>query len=325
MKISHAKISFFLFAIILIAGFYAVSSAQENSTSDKNIFVDSDQDGLSDDEEKTYNTNPSNRDTDGDGYSDGTEIKGGYDPLKPAPGDKIINDTKPLTTSNSQTEGEGENLTDEVSLEIANLVSERSAEQQDITLDDLDTIIEKSTGNSLTFEDLPKIDDDEIKIMEQNYSKLSDEKRAQKEKDDALEYLVAVSYIMANNSPQEISQVSDLDAIAGQVISQVSLVSDSFSNLGYFQDLATKGASVLEELKEVEVPENMIGIHKKGLQLAKYSTTLESEFQPSKEDPVGTIAGLGKVQSLISLTIEFSSEISDKFVSLGIDEIPLEL
>lgn len=323
MKISHAKIGFFIFAIILVAGFYVVSSAQENSTSDKNIFLDSDQDGLSDDEEKTYGTDANNKDTDGDGYSDGTEIKGGYDPLKPAPGDKII-DTQQITESSTETLKE-DNLTNELSVEIANLISERSTEQQDITLDDLDTIIEKSTGESLTFEDLPAIEEDEIKIKEQKYSKLSEEKRAQKEKEDAQEYLVAVSYLMANNSPREISKVSDLEAISGQVITQVSLFSDSFSNMDYFSDLAKKGESILEELKEVEVPENMIDIHKKGMQLAKYSISLENKFQPENDDPIGTITSLSRVQNLLGLTIEFSSEISKKFVGLGVDEIPLDL
>ncbi|MFZ4648596.1 MAG: hypothetical protein ACOYMB_03085 [Patescibacteria group bacterium] len=43
--------------------------------------VDSDGDGLSDYEEvKTYLTNPLLSDTDGDGYSDGAEVKSGYNP-----------------------------------------------------------------------------------------------------------------------------------------------------------------------------------------------------------------------------------------------------
>lgn len=43
--------------------------------------VDSDQDGLSDFEEvKTWKTDPLNPDSDGDGYVDGQEIQAGYDP-----------------------------------------------------------------------------------------------------------------------------------------------------------------------------------------------------------------------------------------------------
>jgi hypothetical protein len=42
--------------------------------------LDSDNDGLTDAEEKIYGTNPLNPDTDGDGYLDGAEVKAGYNP-----------------------------------------------------------------------------------------------------------------------------------------------------------------------------------------------------------------------------------------------------
>ncbi|MCK4744641.1 hypothetical protein KAS41_01105 [Candidatus Parcubacteria bacterium] len=45
-------------------------------------FADSDEDGLLDKEEiDTYRTDPLNPDTDEDGYGDGQEVKGGYNPL----------------------------------------------------------------------------------------------------------------------------------------------------------------------------------------------------------------------------------------------------
>ncbi len=43
--------------------------------------LDSDLDGLLDSEEVLYGTDPANPDTDGDGYDDGTEVAGGYNPL----------------------------------------------------------------------------------------------------------------------------------------------------------------------------------------------------------------------------------------------------
>lgn len=50
---------------------------------DKNV-VDTDNDGLSDREEiQVYKTNPVNPDTDGDGFSDGTEVKNGFNPNGP--------------------------------------------------------------------------------------------------------------------------------------------------------------------------------------------------------------------------------------------------
>jgi len=50
------------------------------------IMTDDDGDGLSNDLEAIYGTNPKNSDSDNDGYSDTEEIKNGYDPLSPAPG-----------------------------------------------------------------------------------------------------------------------------------------------------------------------------------------------------------------------------------------------
>jgi len=49
---------------------------------------DPDKDGLSNNEEFRYHTNPLNPDSDGDGFLDGDEVKNGFDPLKYSPGDK---------------------------------------------------------------------------------------------------------------------------------------------------------------------------------------------------------------------------------------------
>ncbi len=48
------------------------------------MIIDSDGDGLMDDLERYYGTDPYDEDSDGDGYNDGTEIKNGYDPLGPS-------------------------------------------------------------------------------------------------------------------------------------------------------------------------------------------------------------------------------------------------
>ena len=55
--------------------------------------ADPDNDGINNNEEFRYNTNPLNPDTDGDGYIDGDEIRNRFNPLKYSPGDgsdKII-------------------------------------------------------------------------------------------------------------------------------------------------------------------------------------------------------------------------------------------
>jgi hypothetical protein len=100
--------------ILLLAAYFIVAAAltgNPQNTPDnsaaltekiKNLTVlDSDNDGLTDQDERLYNTDPYNEDTDNDGYLDGQEVASGYDPLKPSPGDKIedveeyINNLKP--------------------------------------------------------------------------------------------------------------------------------------------------------------------------------------------------------------------------------------
>ncbi len=62
---------------------------QEKNSEEKMNFnikqskIDSDNDGLTDDEERIYGTDINNPDTDGDGYLDGQEVKNGYNPLGP--------------------------------------------------------------------------------------------------------------------------------------------------------------------------------------------------------------------------------------------------
>lgn len=52
-------------------------------------YTDSDQDGLPDALEAIYRTDSANRDTDGDGHLDGSEVANGYDPTIQSPNDKI--------------------------------------------------------------------------------------------------------------------------------------------------------------------------------------------------------------------------------------------
>ncbi|MFA6193421.1 MAG: hypothetical protein WC726_00960 [Parcubacteria group bacterium] len=80
--IAILAVSFVVFATTL----FALAQSQNSNS----LFLDSDQDGLTDQEEKAIGTDSLKADTDGDGYSDGKEVESGYNPLKPAPGDKLV-------------------------------------------------------------------------------------------------------------------------------------------------------------------------------------------------------------------------------------------
>jgi Bacterial TSP3 repeat len=66
------------------------------------VLIDSDGDGLSDEDEKRIGTDPTNPDTDGDGLSDGVEVRMGLDPLTP----NLINGCNP------QNDEDGDRLND---------------------------------------------------------------------------------------------------------------------------------------------------------------------------------------------------------------------
>jgi len=57
-------------------------------------FGDSDEDGLSDAVERSFGTKVNLKDTDGDGFSDYTEIINGYSPLDPKINSKIVTDKR---------------------------------------------------------------------------------------------------------------------------------------------------------------------------------------------------------------------------------------
>lgn len=84
--------------VVFAATFFAMAENKNTST----IFLDSDQDGLTDQEEKMIGTDPKNPDSDGDGYSDGKEVQSGYNPLKAAPGDRIFPAAKTSSQQGSQ-------------------------------------------------------------------------------------------------------------------------------------------------------------------------------------------------------------------------------
>jgi hypothetical protein len=80
--------------------------------------VDSDGDGLTDEEEAELGTDPINPDTDGDGLTDGEEVERGTDPLNPDTdgdgfhdGDECARGTDPL---NPDTDGDGHSDGDEL-------------------------------------------------------------------------------------------------------------------------------------------------------------------------------------------------------------------
>lgn len=329
MKSKNILSPLFVFLIIVVFSFSFFAFADENNDK-KSILLDSDQDGLSDQEEQSYGTDPNKADTDGDGYSDGVELKGGYNPLKPAPGDKIISDGEAVEMTEGvggeQDFAEDENLTEELSKDVAELISDAKVNGEELSLADIDELVNDTLVSKVSFEDLPDVDESDIKIKKQDYDKLDEDERKEKENEDTLEYLTAVSYLAVNNFPYQISEEEDLEKFSLDFVSQFSLfLSASSDSDEYFDNLAEKGEGFLDALKEIEVPENLLENHIRGMKLANYVVSMKGEMTIDQTDPVSSIVQLSKIQGLVTLTEEYVQEMHLLFTAAGISEIPIEL
>lgn len=298
---------------LAVASFAFYVTAQEQTATDKNVFLDSDQDGLSDEEEKAYGTDSQKADTDGDGYSDGAEVKGGYNPLKPAPGDKIIPD--PVTLSAETTDEK--NLTKEMAQKISAVVETANENNEEITIDQVKDIVSESLDKTITEEELPQIKDEDIKIKEQNYSGLTPEKAAEKKKEDFSDYIVGISYVLSSNSPKPITSTNDIDSLSTTITSELANALTS-QNTASLQGLSNSGAKVLEQMKSIEVPAELVDTHKKGMQLAQYAMQLQNKITPNGSDPIADIASYSKIQGLTEVMVSYSTEVQAKFSQYGL-------
>lgn len=315
---------FLIFLYVLLTGgvFFVWSSFQQ--VRGENIFVDSDQDGLSNEEERLYKTDPQKRDTDGDSYSDGVEVKSGYDPLKKAPGDKLFAVASANREGSSNAEENKDNLTQGLSQEIASIITEKTASGEDISLEDLDARVNELLSGKGAEVVLPPIDIKGLKIKNPISKNLSDDDRVEKEKDQAVKYLTAMAYIFANNAPQKFTSEeelgSSLNLLSGQLMTSLS-----GSNKELITTFADNGRETLKQARDVEIPEHMLPLHIKALQLAEYAISLESEMKSSSDDPLAGIADMMKIQSLLSASTGYVSEVEAKMKEYGITDIPVQL
>ncbi len=321
---TNARVTMFLFFSLLFLSVTFFVFADDTVTG-KNIFQDSDQDGLSNDEEALYKTDPLNKDTDGDGYMDGVEVESGYDPMKAAPGDKLSAGIDTRESAETQLGTKTVNMTDQVSEEIASIVKESSSGTNgEVTIDDINASVENIMSQTDQEVVLPEVSVDGIKIKKLS-NKLKGDKRTEQEKEDAVEYLTVMAYILANNSPKKLHNDTDLDTMLTSLGTE-SLSALMLGNSKYVEDLANKGKKILDETKDVEVPEGMLDVHIKAMRMARYTMELKNEVKPNSEnDPIGQIASLSKIQGFLGVVSDFSSEVSGKLNELGIKEIPIDL
>lgn len=316
MKIKNIKLSSVVLVMLIIGSFAFFVSAQEQSTTAKNIFLDSDQDGLSDAEEKTYGTNPQVADTDGDGYSDGAEVKSGYDPLKKSPGDKLIPELQ-APKSSPASDPSKPNLTAELAQKISDIIVNAGADNQNITLDQVQDLIADAANAEVAPDELPKITIDNIKIKKQDYGNLSAEKSEAKKKEDFTSYIAGLSYVFSSNSPTPITSDTDISKLSSSFTTQM-VAAITTGNLSSAQEIIASEEKILQQMQGLEVPEDLVDLHIKGLQLAEYASEMKEKIMPNENDPVSTITNYSKIQNLIDLMSAYAGDVQAKFSQYGL-------
>ncbi|EKD58572.1 MAG: hypothetical protein ACD_56C00096G0005 [uncultured bacterium] len=305
IKIKHIKNSLLIMACVFFAGvnYLTYVKADTNDSSCKSS-IDSDCDGLTNEEELLYNTDITNKDSDGDGYSDGVEVKSGYSPTIAAPDDRA----KPMTSAEDESTPAvaGTSSTESYAQEFNSLIESKGANP--ITTIEVQefvdkTIVEKA-GPALTFENLPLIEREQIKILAQPYGNLSEEEKKKRELEDAAKYLEKIIYLLISNAPVEIKTAQDVESFKTKFEDHLATTSDPASVV-FFSDLGDRLGLFSEQLAVVEVPEAMVEMHIKFFRLVLGTLELQNMPTPNSSDPLGNMLTLTKVTQLSELFGDF--------------------
>lgn len=280
-----------------------------------NIFQDRDQDGLSDNEELSYGTDPDKADTDGDGYSDKVEIESGYDPLKSAPGDKIVvaEEVQVLGVENKNTQKV--NLTEKFFEEINNqdsgeagvlkkiLAEGKVSDEETATLltteeNSIGDVLQKTIENTSTSIAKNEISEEDLNILDKPQGTEAEIKQIEKKQIE--KYMSSLIYILAINRPFDLNNTEELSEKISEFVFQTTNNIQT-GNLEEIKKCKEMFKTIFDQIKKLEVPfvmaENHISL------LAVYQTLyndIDEETLLSDNDPIAVLLYLGKFQAAFS-------------------------
>jgi hypothetical protein len=319
---NNLRWSVFVFAFLCLVSSALYVAADEVSTTDVVVFDDADTDGLSNEEEKIYGTDLDVADTDGDGYSDGVEVEGGFDPLKPAPGDRVT----PVEVKETGAEGPEStvtNLTTQATNALVDVISTKG-EDGEITSEDLNSVLLNLTPAQEDIT-LPDVDVSSLKVKKLS-SELTDDEKKEANREDVVKYLTLVSYILITNAPVQIHDAQALEGFtvdAGQHMI-LGLMTGDYSYIDMIEDRSKKA---LSDINNVEVPESMVNTHVKAVRMLTFASNLKQSIKTnvSPDDPLGQMYMFSKVQGLLLTIGGFMSETQNMLTDIGVKNIPLDI
>lgn len=228
------------------------------------IRADTDGDGLPDDLERIYQTDPENPDTDGDGYEDGLEVANGYDPTKKAPGDKITI-PKPAVPSPAPT------YTEQFLSRTGLPPEPRSL----LKSDELGSFIAEANVRGF----LPDVPDADITIV------------SVAGKDAITRYLDAVS----------IPQNANISPVSAEQLSAAFKTLATNGDEAPLTSLVAKLSRNVEELKRAPVPGEAIALHKQFVAATVALRDNAEKLLAYRTDYVGALVAASRIENLRSV------------------------
>lgn len=259
----------------------------------KTLEMDTDKDGLKDWEESLWKTDPNNPDTDGDGTTDGEEVKTNRNPLIKGLGDKNSEQQKTTPSSNTKYE-EPDTITGAMTEELfsryfklktkGKLTDETKKELISSVADNIDI---KNNYRTYTIDDLTVIDN----------SINSFKKYGNVFADILLEYI-------KNINPENNEVVIMTKAIKTENVNLFKKLSPAITN---YKELAKK-------LLNIKVPKDAAGIH---LNIVNNYESIASALEDVKkypDDPILGFIGISKYTQYINQLNISANDLSEMFI-----------
>ncbi|MEA1925827.1 MAG: hypothetical protein U9M90_01085 [Patescibacteria group bacterium] len=334
---SHKKVTILLMAICFV--WFQGSKADNN---DLNFPEDPDRDGLTNREELSIGTDPQNSDTDGDGYSDGIEFESGWNPL-------VDEDERTETETTDAADATAtidtkENMTDVVIESLVedhpdqieamqNLASdpemsdpETASTAISLTEDDVNTLIKQAMEEADINDGIEAISEEEINILPE-VDEEDESKRLEEEKKQVEAYFIQAGYIIFENAP---SLFEDGEDGVGDILSlAIGEMNDDIigGDRSGVADLRQRTNEIVEELKELEAPYVLKGVHQTVISLLQHVLSQDESAVFDGDDPLALLALVGKAQRMMAEFNGLGDDVGDLLGEYELEsfEIPDEL
>lgn len=229
----------------------AEEMAQASQTQKEILSLDSDQDNLPDWEETLWGADPHNPDTDGDGLTDGEEVKTGHNPLVKGPKDLLTDDLPTLVSGQTKNTpvAEADNITTDLAIDFFQHYLELKRTNPNLTTADKDALINQALAQT-------PID---LKYKTYSLKELNISTNLNEDKSTVITYKENLKQVFASASnPKNTENEIDILTRALQNIATSSL---SSSELKKLDPIINSYNSIVKGLVLVEAPNRLALYH----------------------------------------------------------------